>query len=91
LCTLRANGAKFDSSHHRGDPLPLTLGIGQVIKGWDEDLQDMSDSTRSASITCPSDTATSAHVDSGVSSPLTRRWRTPSSSWSCRASVQTTT
>ncbi|TFL02532.1 hypothetical protein BDV98DRAFT_565975 [Pterulicium gracile] len=39
--TLHANGNKFDSSHDRGDPLPLTLGIGQVIPGWDEGLQGM--------------------------------------------------
>ncbi|RXW18607.1 hypothetical protein EST38_g7245 [Candolleomyces aberdarensis] len=39
--TLHANGKKFDSSHDRGQPLPLTLGIGQVIQGWDEGLQGM--------------------------------------------------
>ncbi|KAJ2912723.1 hypothetical protein MD484_g7702, partial [Candolleomyces efflorescens] len=39
--TLHANGNKFDSSHDRGQPLPLTLGVGQVIKGWDEGLQGM--------------------------------------------------
>jgi len=35
------NGEKFDSSHDRNDPLPLTLGIGQVIPGWEEGLLDM--------------------------------------------------
>jgi len=35
------NGNKFDSSHDRNDPLPLTLGIGQVIPGWEEGLLDM--------------------------------------------------
>ncbi|KAJ7274556.1 hypothetical protein B0H12DRAFT_404010 [Mycena haematopus] len=39
--TLFANGNKFDSSLDRGSPLPLTLGVGQVIKGWDEGLVGM--------------------------------------------------
>ncbi|KAG9220501.1 hypothetical protein CCMSSC00406_0003957 [Pleurotus cornucopiae] len=39
--TLFATGDKFDSSHDRGQPLPLTLGVGQVIQGWDEGLQGM--------------------------------------------------
>lgn len=35
------NGTKFDSSLDRGEPFPLTLGGGQVIKGWDEGLVGM--------------------------------------------------
>ncbi|KAJ8580669.1 peptidyl-prolyl cis-trans isomerase, partial [Rhizopogon salebrosus TDB-379] len=39
--TLFSNGNKFDSSVDRGQPLPLKLGVGQVIKGWDDGLQGM--------------------------------------------------
>ncbi|KAI9703986.1 MAG: hypothetical protein M1820_005768 [Bogoriella megaspora] len=37
--TLASNGEEFDSSYG-GDPLQFTLGVGQVIKGWDEGLLD---------------------------------------------------
>ncbi|KAF5380256.1 hypothetical protein D9757_008191 [Collybiopsis confluens] len=39
--TLHTTGKKFDSSHDRNAPLPLKLGVGQVIKGWDEGLEGM--------------------------------------------------
>ena len=35
------SGQKFDSSHDRGQPLVFPLGLGRVIKGWDEGVASM--------------------------------------------------
>ena len=40
---LEKDGTKFDSSldHEPKNPFPVTIGAGQVIKGWDEGLKGM--------------------------------------------------
>ncbi len=39
-------GEKFDSSADRGKPIEFKLGVGQVIKGWDQGLTGMKVGTK---------------------------------------------
>lgn len=50
------NGKKFDSSRDRGKPFDFVIGKGQVIRGWDEGVAQMSVGER-AKLTCSPDYA----------------------------------
>lgn len=50
------DGTKFDSSYDRGQPLPLRIGRGQVIKCWDEVGVNLNVNQK-VRVVCPSDTA----------------------------------
>mmetsp|Transcript_17906 Transcript_17906/g.19668 ORF Transcript_17906/g.19668 Transcript_17906/m.19668 type:complete len:130 (+) Transcript_17906:36-425(+) len=40
--TLSSDGKQFDSSVTRGKPFQFVIGVGAVIKGWDEGVSKMS-------------------------------------------------
>ena len=50
------NGTQFDSSRDRGKPFKFKIGKGQVIRGWDEGVAQMSVGQR-AKLTCSPDYA----------------------------------
>ena len=39
---LQTDGSEFDSSYTRNRPFSFTLGVGEVIRGWDEGVSKMS-------------------------------------------------
>ncbi|CAN9502664.1 unnamed protein product [Ophioblennius macclurei] len=50
------NGQKFDSSRDRAEPFKFKLGQGQVIRGWDEGVAQMTQG-QLARLTCTPDYA----------------------------------
>jgi FKBP-type peptidyl-prolyl cis-trans isomerase len=62
------DGKKFDSSRDRNEPFTFTIGMGQVIKAWDEGFAQLSKGQR-AKLTCSPDYAYGARGAGGVIPP----------------------
>ena len=62
------DGTVFDSSFKRNQPIEFTLGVGQVIKGWDEGVLLLGIGDK-ASFIIPSDLAYGASGAGGVIPP----------------------
>ncbi|MBM2818177.1 MAG: peptidylprolyl isomerase [Parcubacteria group bacterium] len=58
------NGTKFDSSLDRGQPFEFTLGVGQVIKGFDKGILGMKVGEKKTIVISPEDGYGSAAVGS---------------------------
>lgn len=62
------DGSTFDSSYSRKEPIEFTLGIGQVIAGWDEGIQLLKVGDK-ARFVIPSDLAYGSRGAGGVIPP----------------------
>lgn len=62
------DGKVFDSSLYRGQPLNFTVGVGQVIEGWDEGILLLSEGDK-ARLVIPSDLAYGSQGAGGVIPP----------------------
>ena len=62
------DGTKFDSSKDRNDPFSFKLGVGQVIRGWDEGFNGMKIGGK-RKLTIPSDMGYGARGAGGVIPP----------------------
>ena len=62
------NGQVFDSSYQRKQPIDFTIGVGQVIPGWDEGIQLLKVGDK-ARMVIPSDLAYGSSGAGGVIPP----------------------
>ena len=62
------NGTEFDSSRSRGKLFEFNLGVGQVIKGWDEGVIQMSKGQK-CKLTCTPDYGYGAAGAGGIIPP----------------------
>jgi len=62
------DGQKFDSSRDRGTPFKFRIGKGEVIKGWDEGVAQLSLGQR-AKLTCSPDYAYGSRGHPGIIPP----------------------
>ena len=62
------DGTEFDSSFKRNQPIDIPIGVGQVIKGWDEGILLLKEGER-ATLLIPSDLGYGANGAGGVIPP----------------------
>lgn len=62
------NGQEFDNSFKRGEPIEIPIGVGQVIKGWDEGILLLKEG-ESATLLIPSELGYGARGAGGVIPP----------------------
>ena len=62
------NGKEFDNSFKRGEPIEFSVGVGQVIKGWDEGILLLKEG-ESATLLIPSELGYGARGAGGVIPP----------------------
>eukprot|EP00227_Mantoniella_beaufortii_P019262 CAMPEP_0197577874 /NCGR_PEP_ID=MMETSP1326-20131121/2329_1 /TAXON_ID=1155430 /ORGANISM="Genus nov. species nov., Strain RCC2288" /LENGTH=643 /DNA_ID=CAMNT_0043140997 /DNA_START=76 /DNA_END=2007 /DNA_ORIENTATION=- len=74
------DGTKFDSSVDRGDPFKFKMGVGQVIKGWDQGVASMRKGER-AILTCTPNYAYGPRATGNIPANSTLQFEVELISW----------